>query len=216
LSHELRTPLNAIAGWVQILGQGALQGAQADRAIATVRRNVTMLRRLIEDLLDVSAIIAGKLALETSPCELAALVEQGVESAGADAATKDIRMKSELEPSVIVEADALRLRQVVGNLLSNAIKFTPAGGDITVTLHRADGHATLVVTDTGRGSRRMCSAHLRSVPPGGQQQHAPPWRPRAGTRDREVSGRAARRDGTRGERRARRRRALHDHLPIVS
>ena len=151
LSHELRTPLNAIAGWVHILGEGALQGVRADRAMATVRRNVTMLRRLIEDLLDVSAIIAGKLALETSPCDLASIVEQSVESASADAATRDVRLKSELEPGVIVDADAVRLRQVVGNLLSNAIKFTPPGGDITITLHRLDGRATLVVADTGPG-----------------------------------------------------------------
>jgi signal transduction histidine kinase len=160
LSHELRTPLNAIGGWLHILSEGTVQGAQADRAIATVRRNVLMLRRLIEDLLDVSAIIAGKLTLEPGPCELSAIVEQGVESAAAGANTKGVHLKTDLEPGVIVEADALRVRQVVGNLLSNAIKFTPEGGDVTVTLHRADGHARIVVTDTGPGIPQDVLPHV--------------------------------------------------------
>jgi signal transduction histidine kinase len=160
LSHELRTPLNAVAGWIHLLSEGTLQSAQAGRAIETVRRNVGVLRRLIEDLLDVSAIIAGKLPLEPSPCELASLIEQTVETMAREAEVKGVGLKADLEPAVVVEADAVRIRQVVGNLLSNAIKFTPAGGTVTVSLRRADGKASIVVSDTGPGIPRDVLPHV--------------------------------------------------------
>jgi len=96
-------------------------------------------------------IIAGKLTLERSPCELGAIVEHTIETLGRDAATRGVRLKAELEPAVVVDADAVRLRQVIGNLLSNAIKFTPEGGEVTVTLRRTHGRASLAVADTGPG-----------------------------------------------------------------
>jgi hypothetical protein len=99
----------------------------------------------------VSAIIAGKLTLETGPCDLAAIAEHTIETVSADAVAKQVRLKAELEPAVVVDADAVRLRQVIGNLLSNAIKFTPEGGDVTITLRRKNGCALLVVSDTGPG-----------------------------------------------------------------
>jgi signal transduction histidine kinase len=151
LSHELRTPLNAVGGWIQILGEGTLQGPHAERAIETVQRNVSVLRRLIEDLLDVSAIVAGKLTLERSPCDLGAVVEQTVEMMAREGAARGVTLKADLEAGVVVEADAVRLRQIIGNLLSNALKFTPSGGVITVTLRRTARRASIVVADTGPG-----------------------------------------------------------------
>lgn len=151
LSHELRTPLNAISGWLKMLEAGALPAAQAERAVTTVARNVGVLRRLIEDLLDVSGIIAGKLTIERVPSTLGAIVEQAIESIDQEAAARAIRLEVELEAPVIVDADPVRLRQVVDNLVANAIKFTPERGIVTVTLRRVDDRAVLTVTDTGAG-----------------------------------------------------------------
>ncbi len=161
LSHELRTPLNAINGWIQLVGEGTVPGAPAGRALDTVQRNVSVLRRLIEDLRDVSAIIAGKLSLETTPCDLASVIEQTIESLGQEAEANGVTLKADLEARVVADADVVRLRQVIGNLLANAIKFMPAGGVVTVTLKRAARRALIVVSDTGPGSRatpcRTCS-----------------------------------------------------------
>jgi signal transduction histidine kinase len=151
LSHELRTPLNAVSGWFHMVEDGTLKGAQAERAMATVSRNLGVLRRLIEDLLDVSGIIAGKLPLDRAPGDLALLVEQTLEGFERDAQAKGVTLRAELEPAVIVDADPLRLRQVIGNLLSNALKFTGTGGEIAVTLRRRGDIAVLSVADTGAG-----------------------------------------------------------------
>ncbi|HYE92178.1 MAG TPA: GAF domain-containing protein, partial [Terriglobales bacterium] len=151
LSHELRTPLNAVSGWLKMVEAGTLQGAQAERALTTVGRNVAVLRRLIEDLLDVSGIIAGKLTLERAPCDLASVVEHAVEALEGEATGKGVHCAVTAARALVVEADALRLRQVVTNLLTNAIKFTPAGGVVTVTVERRERDAVITVADTGAG-----------------------------------------------------------------
>jgi signal transduction histidine kinase len=151
LSHELRTPLNAIAGWLKMLEAGTLPAAETERAVATVGRNVGVLRRLIEDLLDVSGIIAGKLTVERVPFSLTTIVEQAIESIEREAAARRIRVEVERETPVIVDADPVRLRQVVDNLVTNAVKFTPEQGIVTVTLRRLAGRAVLSVRDTGIG-----------------------------------------------------------------
>ena len=151
LSHELRTPLNAISGWLKMLEVGALPAAEAERAVATVGRNVGVLRRLIEDLLDVSGIIAGKLTVERVPSALTTIVEQALESIEREAAAKSIRVEVDLDAAVIVDADPVRLRQVVDNLLTNAVKFTPERGIVTVSLRRQGTRAVLIVQDTGAG-----------------------------------------------------------------
>ena len=160
LSHELRTPLNAINGWIQLVGDGALQGPPAGRALDTVQRNVNVLRRLIEDLLDVSAIIAGKLTLDTTPCDLASVIEQTIESLGQEAEAHGVALKADLQPRVVAEVDLVRLRQVIGNLLANAIKFTPAGGVVSVSLTRGARWASIVVADTGPGISRDALPHV--------------------------------------------------------
>jgi signal transduction histidine kinase len=154
LSHELRTPINAISGSLQLVGDGAGPGTPAGRALDTVQRNVRVLRRLVADLLDVSAIVAGTLTLATTPCDLAPLIEQTIESAGPEAEASGVALKADLEPHVMVNADSVRFRQVVGNLLANAIKFTPAGGVVTVSLQRGPHRASIVVADTGPGIPR--------------------------------------------------------------
>jgi len=160
LSHELRTPLNSIAGWIQMLVTRTVEGVQAERAMATVGRNVGLLRRLIDDLLDVSGIVTGKLALERSPCDLGAIIEQAIESVSHEGESKGLHVKADLERSLVIEADVLRLRQIIGNLLSNAIKFTPSGGDVFVTLRRGRDHAVLTVADTGSGIPSDALPHI--------------------------------------------------------
>jgi signal transduction histidine kinase/integral membrane sensor domain MASE1 len=160
LSHELRTPLNSVAGWIRMLESGTVGGMQTERALASVGRNVSVLRRLIDDLLDVSRIVTGKLTLERNPCDLGTIIEQTIESFGHEAETKDLRVKADLERGLVVEADALRLRQIIGNLVSNAIKFTPSGGDVFVTLRRERDHAVLTVADTGSGIPSDALPHI--------------------------------------------------------
>jgi PAS domain S-box-containing protein len=152
LSHELRTPLTAILGWTRMLRSGRLDAAAQATALETIERNTRLQTQLIEDLLDVSRIISGKLQLDRQPVELATVVEAAVQSLKSVADVKGVALELTLAAAGgLVEGDAHRLQQVVLNLLSNAIKFTPPQGRIDVRLEHADGHARLVVTDTGQG-----------------------------------------------------------------
>src|SRR3954469_25401819 len=133
LSHELRTPLNAITGWAHILQAGTLGPAEQARAIDTILRNAQLQARLIEDLLDVSRIISGKLHIDLSPLDLRKVVEAAAEAARPAAEAKHVRLSLELAPETSdVSGDAVRLQQVLGNLLTNAIKFCDAGGHVIV------------------------------------------------------------------------------------
>jgi CheY-like chemotaxis protein len=152
LSHELRTPLNAIVGWTTLLKSGALDAATAARAIEVIDRNSRHQGQLIEDLLDVSRITAGKLVLETVPVYLPAVVEAAIETVSPAARAKGVAVNVVAAPGVKpVAGDPDRLQQVVWNLLSNALKFTPAGGRVDVVCRTRDGHAELTVSDTGMG-----------------------------------------------------------------
>ena len=152
LSHELRTPLAAIIGWVSVLRQHHLDEAQLGRVIEIIGRNVHIQASLVNDLLDVSRIAAGKLPLDKHEVDLVALIEETVEGVQQDAAAKDLKLFTRLDPAAgWVLGDSVRLRQVVGNLLSNAVKFTPRGGRIDVELERHQANARLVVRDTGEG-----------------------------------------------------------------
>jgi PAS domain S-box-containing protein len=152
LSHELRTPLSPILGWVRLLRSGDLDQAATARGLEVIERNVRAQTQLIEDLLDVSRIITGKLRLEVRPMDLVAVVEAGIEAVRPAADAKGIRIESRLDPmaSAIV-GDPDRLQQVVWNLVSNAVKFTPKEGRVEVDLTRLDAHARLRVKDTGKG-----------------------------------------------------------------
>jgi signal transduction histidine kinase/ActR/RegA family two-component response regulator len=152
LSHELRTPLTSMLGWVRMLKLGHLNAEQAARALTVIERSTLAQARLIDDLLDVSRIVTGKLHLELRAVDLSAVVETGLETVRHDARHQGIELVSDLDPGAgPVFGDHARLVQVVVNLLTNAVKFTSAGGRIDVRLARIDPHAVLTVTDTGAG-----------------------------------------------------------------
>jgi signal transduction histidine kinase/ActR/RegA family two-component response regulator len=152
LSHELRTPLSSMMGWVTLLRSGQLDESTATRALEVVDRNLKLQRQLIEDLLDVSRIITGKMPLALRPVHLVGVIEAAVDTLRPAATAKGIKLEMAIEPLVpLVAGDPNRLQQVVWNLVSNAIKFTPGGGRVSVRLHRLAGHAVLSVEDTGKG-----------------------------------------------------------------
>ena len=151
LSHELRTPLQAMLGWTSML-KGRLQHVPlAHKPLDAIERNVTLQARLIEDLLDVSRIVAGKLRLARERVDLAAVIGSVLESMTALAETKGVLLDTPPRPPTEVVGDPVRLQQVVSNLLTNAIKFTPAGGRVGVRLERDEAVARIVVEDSGRG-----------------------------------------------------------------
>ncbi len=157
LSHELRTPLNAILGWASILKEAAQQGntQEAAQAVEVIERNARAQAQLVEDLLDMSRIVAGKARLEVEPLSLARVITEAVESVRHAAEAKGIAIVEATDPlAPPVYGDRTRLRQVFWNLLSNAIKFTPRSGRIEVRQHqtgRTDGEAEIVVRDDGQG-----------------------------------------------------------------
>jgi signal transduction histidine kinase/ActR/RegA family two-component response regulator len=152
LSHELRTPLNTMLGWVHLLRYGKLDSATTARGIDVLERSTRTQAQLIDDLLDVSRIVTGKLRLETRPTELPAVIEAAIEAVRPAVEARGVELAVQLDPSAgPVMGDATRLQQIVWNLLSNAVKFTPRGGKIEVTLERAGSEARITVCDTGQG-----------------------------------------------------------------
>jgi PAS domain S-box-containing protein len=161
LSHELRTPLTAMLGWSRMLRSGQLDEAGRERAVQVIERNAEAQAKLIEDLLDVSRIITGKLRMEVQPVVLAPIVETAVNGLRPAAEAKHLRLISSLDPAAgPVTGDPARLQQVVTNLLSNAIKFTPEGGRVEVRLERSGVRARIVVSDTGVGISPDALPHI--------------------------------------------------------
>ncbi|HEY9812095.1 MAG TPA: ATP-binding protein, partial [Candidatus Sericytochromatia bacterium] len=151
LSHELRTPLNAMVGWTQLLRTRTFDPQTSARALETIDRNTKSLAQLIEDVLDVSRIITGKLQLKTHPIELVPVIEAAIETVQAAANAKDIKIECLLNSIGKILGDPNRLQQVVWNLLANAVKFTPQGGRVEVRLEQINNHVHIKVIDTGRG-----------------------------------------------------------------
>jgi PAS domain S-box-containing protein len=152
VSHELRTPLTAMLGWTWMLRARELDNETYVRAVDTIERNVRAQAQLIDDLLDVSRIITGKLRLEVGPADLTPVIEAAIDTARPAAAAKGIQLHTDLEPSANqVVCDPARMQQVVWNLLSNAVKFTPKNGQVTVSLRRTDSEVEIGVSDTGPG-----------------------------------------------------------------
>ena len=152
LSHELRTPLGAMLGWVSMLRTRRLDADRAAQGLDTLDRNVRLLGRLIDDLLDVSRIVAGKMQLEKRPVELRPVIEAAVDKLRPDAETNRVTIDIAAGPGAgVVLGDPVRLEQILINLVSNAIKFTPPGGRVSVSLVRADNDVKIVVRDTGEG-----------------------------------------------------------------
>ena len=152
MSHELRTPMTAILGWAQLLRSSTLSEADFERALEIVERNAQAQKKLIDDLLDISRIITGKLRLDVRAVDPANVVAAAIDALRPTAEAKAIRLQPLIDPQAgPVSGDPDRLQQVVWNLLSNAIKFTPKGGRVQVRLERADSHVEIVVSDSGKG-----------------------------------------------------------------
>jgi signal transduction histidine kinase/CheY-like chemotaxis protein len=152
VSHELRTPLTAINGWALMLRAGRLDAAQSARALETIVRSAKSQNQLINDLLDVSRIIAGKMRLDVAPLRLGSVIEAAIETVRPAAEAKGIHLSALLDPEAdTMSGDAERLQQVVWNLLSNAVKFAPNGGRVDVRLERADSYVKIIVADNGQG-----------------------------------------------------------------
>jgi signal transduction histidine kinase/ActR/RegA family two-component response regulator len=152
LSHELRSPLNAIVGYAKLVRDGRYQPEEEPRMLDIVLRNARAQQQLIDDMLDVSRIITGKMGLNLRPVETKAVIRSALDTVCPAADAKEITFDVEFDPSVgVITGDADRLRQAVWNLLSNAVKFTPTGGKVTVQLMRDDSYIEIAVSDTGKG-----------------------------------------------------------------
>jgi signal transduction histidine kinase/DNA-binding response OmpR family regulator len=189
LSHELRSPLNAILGWSQMLRSRKLNEVTTSRALETIERNARLQTQLIEDLLDISRIIQGKLNLRVCPVNLTSTIEAAIDTMRLAAEAKSINLKFTIadlglansnqisasletekqsdncpsaieEPKVLALGDPNRLQQIVWNLISNAIKFTPAGGHVEIRLAALDSHAQIIIKDTGKGIRAEFLPHV--------------------------------------------------------
>ena len=152
VSHELRTPLNAVLGWTHLLRSNNLDKEGRTRALETIERNARSQQQLIEDLLDVSRIITGKLRLDVRPVEPSTFIDGAIEAVRPAAKAKEIRITRISDDTIpFISGDPARLQQVVWNLLSNAIKFTPPGGQVEVKLERVAQQVEITVTDSGQG-----------------------------------------------------------------
>jgi signal transduction histidine kinase len=161
VSHELRTPLTSMLGWLQMLRGSTLSPEKQAKALATIERNARHQTQLVEDLLDVSRILAGKMRLTMEPLELSEVVSTAVEGVSPTADVKGVRLLQMFDTSVgLVRGDATRLQQVVWNLLQNAVKFTPEGGRVEVALQREGAQAIIAVADTGQGIAPEFLPHL--------------------------------------------------------
>ena len=152
LSHELRTPLNAILGWSQLLRGGHSEKEELDQGLDTIERNARAQTQLIEDLLDMSRIISGKLRLDIQTVVPSSFIKAAIETVRPAAEAKGIRIEQMLDPTAgPVSGDPNRLQQIIWNLISNAVKFTPRGGKVQVILQRVNSHIEIIIADTGMG-----------------------------------------------------------------
>jgi PAS domain S-box-containing protein len=152
LSHELRTPLNAILGWASALRTGDFRDQELIQGLEAIERNARVQAQIIDDLLDMSRIISGKVRLEVQPIDLAGVVTAAIGTIRVSAYAKGVQLQTFIDPlNASVPGDPNRLQQVFWNLLNNAIKFTPKGGEVRVMLERVDSHVEVSVIDTGEG-----------------------------------------------------------------
>ncbi|HXC71209.1 MAG TPA: ATP-binding protein [Pyrinomonadaceae bacterium] len=152
ISHELRTPLSAILGWARMLRLGQLSKENAAKALDTIERNARAQAQLIDDLLDVSRIVTGKLRMDVRPSDPSTFIDAAVDAVRPAAEAKGVRMQKVMDTGLIsIPGDPVRLQQVIWNLLSNAIKFTPRGGRVQIRSERVNSHLEIVVSDTGQG-----------------------------------------------------------------
>ena len=177
LSHELRTPLNAILGYARMLRAGMVTPDKLPRTYETIERNTASLAKMVEDILDVSRVVSGKMRLNMQPVELPLVIHDAVATVLPGAEAKHIRLDTTIDPQVgAVSGDPDRLRQIVWNLLSNAVKFTPKGGRIQVRLERVNSSVEIVVSDTGLGIHHDFLPYIfdrfRQAESGAAREHA--------------------------------------------
>jgi len=177
LSHELRTPLNAILGYSRLLQSGMMTADKQTNAIKTVERNATSLTTIVEDILDVSRIISGKIRLNVQPVDFPNVVSNAIETVRPAADAKQIRIQVILDPRAApISGDPDRLQQIVWNLVSNAVKFTPKHGVVQIRLERVNSHVEIVVADTGIGMAPDFLPHIferfRQADSGTTREHA--------------------------------------------
>jgi PAS domain S-box-containing protein len=152
ISHELRTPLSAVLGWTRMLRMGQLSEADRAKALDTIERNARAQAQLIDDLLDVSRIVTGKLRMDVRPSDPHSFIDAAVEAVRPAAEAKGVHVQKVIDTgAVAIPGDPVRLQQVVWNLLSNAIKFTPRGGHVQIRSERVNSHLEIIVSDTGQG-----------------------------------------------------------------
>jgi PAS domain S-box-containing protein len=176
ISHELRTPLNAILGWARIMRTGKLKEEETKKALETIERNARAQAQLIDDLLDVSRIITGKLRMDVRPIDPNGFIEAAIDAVNPAAEAKGIRVQKIMDTGIVtVPGDPIRLQQVIWNLLSNAIKFTPRGGNVQVRMERVDSHLQIVVADSGQGIPQEFLPHVfdrfRQIDQSSTRQH---------------------------------------------
>ncbi|HEY3516926.1 MAG TPA: hybrid sensor histidine kinase/response regulator [Gammaproteobacteria bacterium] len=160
VSHELRSPLQGILGWLTLLQSGRLDATQTVRALQSVERSVRLQAQLVNDIMDIARIEAGKVEIDKAPVDLAQLVQTTVEEFVPQARTRRIDLHTEANPCGLVIGDRERLHQLFANLLSNALKFTPTGGSVTLACERQGGDIITTVTDTGHGIDAAFMPHL--------------------------------------------------------
>jgi signal transduction histidine kinase len=195
----LRTPLTAILGWSHLLRTGDMDETKTADALEIISRNARAQAQLIDDLLDVSRIITGKLRLDVRQIDPVTFIEAAIEALRPAAEAKGVRIQKVMDTGVTsVAGDPARLQQVVWNLLSNAIKFTPRGGRVQVRLERINSHVELSISDTGAGIKPEFLPHVFDRFRQADQTSTPARRPRP--RHRPSLSRTPRRHGPRGER----------------
>ena len=215
LSHELRTPLNAVMGYTQLLMSGAMAGDQIPQAYQAIQRNAQAQARLVESLLDLSRILAGKLELNSEVVDISSVLALAVDAVRPEALKKHITLEIAGGSGIRVFGDAARLQQVFWNLLSNAIKFTPGAGQVTVTVSADDADVTVRVADNGRGIPRFAVAvRVRSFQARGRRECAGQSRTWPGTGPRSRNGPRPQGNGD-GRERGRRTR-LDVHGPLAT
>jgi signal transduction histidine kinase/ActR/RegA family two-component response regulator len=161
LSHELRTPINAIYGWAQLLQIGSLTSEEMQESFSVIVRNSQVQVQLIDDLLDVSRIVSGKLRLDVQPVDLCHVIQSALSTVSTASDAKGIQLQSILDPAAgPVSGDPGRLQQVVWNLLSNAVKFTSRGGKVQIRLQRVNSQIEIIVADTGEGLSPVILPHI--------------------------------------------------------
>jgi PAS domain S-box-containing protein len=161
LSHELRTPLNAVIGWSRMLNSGRLDPESAKHALQVIERNAWAQKQIIEDILDVSRVITGKLRLKVGPVDLVPVVEGALDAVRPAMEAKDIHVETVIDAGLrMIMGDGDRLQQVVWNLLSNAAKFTPHGGKVVIRVTQVDSQVHIQVSDTGPGINSTFLPHV--------------------------------------------------------